>query len=328
MKPLRMAMCLLSVVIACALANLAAAETSSELRAKADRYRAAIPNKVSALETIQTRIKAYEQKKVEAQAQLDQARKDLIEAQTNMTIAKADTSDEAERLQSIGERRLELAERTLKSREKRSERAVIKHTELTAEQQKLQDEMKWMEGQIPELLTKADNQETAEIRNAKQKKEAQLAALAPPPPVSTPSPTAEPTPEPIELASADGQSFILPASASNAEGASNARQQYARGEMKKLLELTRNADRTNKPRRDDPVLNVDGEEIEELEYLGAKQYYTEVPLAAGRYKVAIGARKFVATIPASADGNIFVVIFDTADTRTGRVAFFNKKHLE
>ncbi|WP_075184617.1 hypothetical protein [Teredinibacter haidensis] len=338
MNNLRLALSVLTLCSSLAYIPYTAAETSSELTTKVERYQASISNKGAALETVENRLLAYEAKKDDAASQLDAAKVDLREAQSNLTQAKIDTSEDSARKQDMAQRRLELAERAVQSREKRLERVMRKFEELSAEKEKLENDISWLKDEIPSLTSRAKTLSTRERQPAAAPQPIKIAS---PLPAATPrpAPIATPEPPPVVVESEDTpiaktiQTAVV--AAAPVKTGNNAasqdltpRQLYAREEMHKLNELTKTADKREHRRYNELLMEIDRNEVVELEYMGNEQFYTETQLTQGKHKLTINLRKFSVTIPEKANGDTYVVIYDTTNIRNARFVIFNKKLLD
>jgi len=347
MKYIRLAMQSFSLcLIVTALCNSALAETAAEINAKVDSYKNSLIAKQAALETINNRLLAYEAKNDDAVAQLAKAKEDLTEATATLEEANQVKSEDGPGKRDLAQRRYELAERGVQSREKRLDRVINKNKELNQEKDALQSEIKWVNTQITTLSKQAEQtlleeKKFAELQRAKAKKPAPTAV---PTPVKIAAPAPPPAPEAVEtIESVEGDAVAEtaasavkatppPTSTAAAQPVNEKdltpRQRYARNEMRKLNTLTKDADKREHRRYTELLMEVDREDPVELEYLGNEQFFTEIALSKGKHKLTINLRKFVVKIPDSADGDTFVVIYDTTDLSNARFVFFNKKLLD
>lgn len=319
------------------------AETAAEVTAKVESYKSSIESKKEALDTVENRLLAYVAKREDATAQLQDAREDYAEAKLKLEEANSLPAEEGARARDLAQRRIELGERGVQSRERRLERVEEKYQELLSEQKKLEADIKWLTSQIGPLSQQAATLKQQELRAAELKKAQPKPTPAPTPIVkATPPPVATPEPEPVETVEAESENPDTTVSTADItpepqtgeraqpvnEDDLSPRQRYARTEMRKLNEKTKGADKSEHRRYSELVLEIDRDDLIELEYLGNDQFFSEITLSEGKHTLTINLRKFVVKIPKSADGDTFVVIYDTTDLSNARFVFFNKKLLD
>lgn len=312
------------------------AETSADVRTKIESHKSSITKKNEALDTISNRLEAYQAKKNDATSQLVKAKADVLEAQRELDKAKQLTGDTAERKQDLAQRRYELAERGVQSREKRLERLMGKYNELSAEEDKVTAEIDWLSSQIDPLTKKASLLAEQEKAAAALAVAAKAAPKPTPKPTPIPTPKPTPSPEPVETVETPASDVAVetPAMAKAAPEPEASpedltpRQRYARKEMRKLNEMTKGADKTEQRHYTEVLMEIDRKDAVELEYLGNNQFYGEVDLSKGKHTLTVNLRKFIVKIPDSADGDTFVVIYDTSDQEKARIVFFNKNLLD
>ncbi|SMF09089.1 hypothetical protein SAMN02745866_00672 [Alteromonadaceae bacterium Bs31] len=351
MKLLRVAALAFSICISPLVSPGAFAQSSSDVSAKAENYKLSISTKKEALQTLENRLLAYDVKKEDATKQLAVAKEDLKNVQADLELANQDTSDDGPRKREMAKTRLELAERGVQNREKRLDRVSRKHAELITERDKTKADINWLNRQINSLDKQAQAIRVEEDRFANMQAAAspEPVKIAAPPLVAKPTepavvkdvakqpatamPAAASTENAAEASGANTQAPQLPATSIHAAKPVNEkdltpRQRYARSEMQKLNELTKNADKTQHRRYSELLMDINYKRAVELEYLGNEQFYTEVDLVAGKHKLVIDSRKFMVKVPESADGDTYVVIYDTTDSRNERFVFFNKRLLD
>lgn len=307
------------------------AETSNEVRTKIENYKSSIAKKSEALDTIKNRLDAYEAKKNDATSQRVKAKADVMESKRELDRTKQLTGDSAANKKDLAQRRYELAERGLQSREKRLDRIMGKYKELSAEDEKITADISWLKSQIDPLTKKA----AALVKQEKTAAKAIIAAKAAPKPTPTPTPkprpTATPTQEPVETVETPASDVAVetpPVPDPKAAVDLTPRQRYARSEMRKLNEKTKGADKSEQRHYTEVLMEIDRGESVELEYLGNNQFYSEVELSKGKHTLHVNLRKFNVRIPDLADGDTFVVIYDASDEEKARVVFFNKNLLD
>ncbi|WP_188150601.1 hypothetical protein [Teredinibacter waterburyi] len=166
-------------------------------------------------------------------------------------------------------------------------------------------------------------------------------------PTTTPKPALKPTPRPVAVedeietieqevdeAIAKRPKLVAPIAptaaplADEIERVLTPRERYARRQMKRLNDLTKDADKGEHRRYDELLMRVDRDDEIELEYLGNEQFYGEVKMTKGRHKLTINLSRYVVNIPKAADGDTFVVIYDTTDLSEPKFIFFNKNLLD
>ena len=166
-------------------------------------------------------------------------------------------------------------------------------------------------------------------------------------PTVAPKPTLKPTPAPVaiedeietieqevEEAIAKRPKLVAPIAptaaplAEEIERVLTPRERYARRQMKRLNDMTRDADKGEHRRYDELLMRIDRDDDIELEYLGNEQFYAEVEMTKGRHKLTINLSRYVVNIPKAADGDTFVVIYDTTDLTEPKFMFFNKNLLD
>ncbi len=350
MNCLRAAALIVSICLSPFICTDAFAQSAAELSQKTTTYQQSIASKKEALVTVENRLLAYDVKREDAKNQLVEAKEDLLVAQSELETAKQISSDDGPRKLEMSQRRLELAERGVQNREKRLDRLNRKHSELIAEKGKLEADIAWIDKQIVSL------NKTAEAQRAEEEKFAAMQAAATPEPVIT-------TPEPVISTPAPRPPAVTPTSGEGIESAEaldkgtiaetvdskpaedkvetdqadkatpvekanlTPHQRYARNEIKKLNERTRNADKSEHRRYSELLLDIDYKHAVELEYLGNEQFFAEVELSKGKHTLIIDMRKFIVKVPDGADGDTFVVIYDTTDMKKPRFVFFNKQFL-
>jgi len=341
MNPLRVALLLLSLCALFLAPIYSFAETSAGVTAQIQKSQSLLAKKREALDTVENRLKSYEVKKSDAMSQLIRAKADLAEAKRELDRASKETGENSEHKQDLAQRMYELSERGLQSRERRQERILENFRELTAEKEQLNTDITKLTSTIATLRKRVkllENQEKAARIAAESKPDATPTPAPKAVVKATPVPTPTPEPEPIEIVSEDeGVTTETAAMATDKETAQkedsvteeslSPRQRYARLQMRKLNELTLNADKSENRRYTELLMEVDRDQVIELEYLGNDQFYAEVKLQKGKHKLLIRLRKFVVTIPNSADNDTFVVIYDARDKGDEHFVFFNKKLL-
>ncbi|WP_018015604.1 hypothetical protein [Teredinibacter turnerae] len=332
---IRSSLCLITLLFV----QISVAQTGAQ--AELDKLQARVASVKDSLETIDSRLEYYEVKKPEAESQLAEAQLAYQEAETLLAEAKASKEADAARAIDLANRRIELAERGLKSREGRLERTITKIVELGEEKKQLVAELGALERQI------AEKKERVEIVQEQKARAAVAAQAAPAPtpvpkpkPTPRPKPTPTPTPEPVAIevveevaeatpeAKAEPTPAPAPVAAVEADDASlqnlSPQARYAHAQMKTLNRLLKEESKRRNQRYDELTVQVDRDDEVDLEHLGNEQYYAELSLGAGEHALTIKLRKYKVRIPAEQDGDMFVLIYDARDHRKPRFAFFNK----
>ncbi|WP_019604562.1 hypothetical protein [Teredinibacter turnerae] len=333
---IRSSLCLITLLFA----QISVAQTGAQ--AELDKLQARVASVKDSLETIDSRLEYYEVKKPDAETQLAEAQLSYQEAESLLAEAKASKEADAARAIDLANRRIELAERGLKSREGRLERTITKIVELGDEKKQLLAELSTLERQI------AEKKERIAIIKEQKARAAVAAQAAPAPtpvpkpkPTPRPKPTPTPTPEPVAIEvveevaeaeatpEAEAESAPVPAPVAAAEDDASLKNlspqaRYARAQMKTLNRLLKEESKRRNQRYDELTVKVDRDDEIDLEHLGNEQYYAELSLGAGEHALTIKLRKYKVRIPAEQDGDMFVLIYDARDHRKPRFAFFNK----
>ncbi len=324
--------------------SFAVADAVSQAQNKLDLYYQAYENRTSQLEEIENELFGYQNKLSRAQTDLDVATKELADAQRTQASAKialvGDSSQENARALKLAEHALSMAERGVRSRTKRYERAQDNHAELLAEKNRLESQVAADQSRITQQesrLSEAKKQAETEAQKLlvaaeRAKKDAQRRIQAE-------------QDQKERLAAIDAEQARLAA-----EAAAIAQQQkeaelastedktelseldkeallYAQKEVARLENLLSEG---NPGRPTFKRLTLGGNKVETkaFEFLGQNQYRVETEVTNGRQIFQIGKHKFRRTIPAADNGQAYVFIFDAKRPSRPRLVMFKKELLE
>lgn len=322
----------------------AQADAVSQVQDKLDRYYQSYENRTSQLEDIENQLFGYQNKLARAQTDLETATQELEAAQKKQASAKialvGDSSQENARALKLADHALSMAERGVRTRTKRYERAQNNHAELLAEQNRLESQIvadksriKQQEARLVETTQRAEQEAKALLvaaEKAKQSAEkriqaeqdqkqrlavikAEQARLAEQ--VKTEAPqkiqvehvTKE---EKAELSELDKEAL-----------------RYAQKEVARLENLLSDG-KSGRPTFKRLVLGGNKIESKAFEFLGQNQYRVETTVTNGRQIFQIGKHKFRRTIPAADSGEAYVFIFDAKRPSRPRLVMYKKALLE
>ena len=281
------------------------------------------------LKTIEGRIRSYSKKIIRAESDLASAKAELSAANKEVIKAYSDKSQDNTRMQDNAARNHELAEKTLHLRQKRLDRAQRKLEELQQERNRLQLDTDDLQKKITEqtervlvLTTLASSQPakaSASPKLLKAKPDAPKRPAPEPAPPETPS-------LPVAIKTVD-DAPVKPTATPKPELSSQ--QRYARTQMKIMNDLIADAPEDESPPRAYKDLELKlGKEVVEFEYLGNRQFYTEVMLSHGSHKIKIADRRYNITIPETEKPGLFVVIYNVLEPNKPSFIIFSKAMLD
>ncbi len=322
----------------------ALADAVSQAQNKLDRYYQAFENRTSQLEDVENELFGYQNKLTRAQTDLETATKELESAQKAQASAKialvGDSSQENTRALKLADHALSMAERGVRTRTKRYERAQNNHAELLAEKNRLESQIAADQSRIKQQETKLANTKQQTEKEAENlfaaaelaKKDAQKRIQA-----------EQDQKERLAAIEAE-QARLAEEAKAIAQQKVNAEQvsveektelseldkealRYAQKEVARLESLLSDG----KPGR--PTfkrLTLGGNKIESkaFEFLGQNQYRVETEVVNGRQIFQIGKHKFRRTIPAADNGQSYVFIFDAKRPSRPRLVMYKKALLE
>ncbi len=322
------------------------ADAVSQAQDTLDRYHQAFENRTSDFEEIENQVFGYQNKLQDAQADLEVAQKDLAEAQQVQAAAKiqliGEASQDNERAVKLADHALKMAERGVRTRTKREERAQAKLAELMEEKTRLSSQLAADEARIDrqqQKLASAKRDADAKAANLlaaaeKAKSEAQArmqadklqadavaerlaaidaereaqqqAAKA----VKLEQQAVEPAVQKAELSELDKEALA-----------------YAQKEVARLENLLADG---NMGRPTFKRLTLGGNKIDSqaFAFLGQNQYRVETKVTNGRQIFQIGKHKFRRTIPTADNGEEYVFIFDAKRPSRPRLVMYKKALLE
>ncbi|UTA49452.1 hypothetical protein L1F30_07925 [Simiduia sp. 21SJ11W-1] len=296
-----------------ALPSLANAQSLSALQT-------ALSKKESALTTLNNRIESYAQRQVDAEEKLQEALADLGSATAELDAATRSNATNAQTLQTLAAKKVELAKNALESRQSRLNSAREKYTALLVEKQTTEAEIKAFSSVIAQR--QRDAQAQAKAKAEAQRQAAIIAAQNTSITTATPAPA---VPQP-QIAASTAQSAEPKPVAE--EVPPTPRQLHAQKMMDELNARVKGADKEGWRRYESLTLRVDRGDLLEFEYLGNHQYYAEVELEKGKRRIKIRSRTFAVEVPDDEHGHTFVVIYDTRDKYKAEFSIFNKSLLD
>jgi len=326
---------------------VSSADTVAQAQDKLDRYYQAFENRSSELEEVENQLFGYQNKIKGVRSDLSTAQQELAQARKKQAAAKiqlvGDASQDNERALKLANHALKMAERGVRTRTKRDERAQTNLAALLEEKTRLASQISADEARIAEqektlaavklrnarqakqqlvAAERAKRQATVRIEAEKLQADAvaeRLAAIE----AEKKAQTAEKLviehqalehsqsqPKEVELSDLDREALA-----------------YAQKEVARLESLL---DGGNPGRPTFKRLTLGGNKIDAkpFEFLGQNQYRVETKVANGRQIFQIGKHKFRRTIPVADDGQDYVFIFDAKRPSRPRLVMYKKALIE
>ncbi len=319
---------------------VSSADTVAQAQDKLDRYYQAFENRSSELEDVENQLFGYQNKIKVVQSDLSTAQQELAQARKKQAAAKiqlvGDASQDNERALKLANHALKMAERGVRTRTKRDERAQTNLAALLEEKTRLASQISADEARIAE---QEKTLAAVKLRNARQAKQQLVAAER-----AKRQATVRIEAEKLQanavaerLAAIEAEKLVIEQQALEHSQSQQKEVElsdldrealvYAQKEVARLESLL---DGGNPGRPTFKRLTLGGNKIDAkpFEFLGQNQYRVETKVANGRQIFQIGKHKFRRTIPVADDGQDYVFIFDAKRPSRPRLVMYKKALIE